>query len=93
MKFLQKIWAVVVHAFNPSTQEAGGPEFKDSPVYRASPRKARVTEKPCLKKQKQNILTRSTSKFITVLISISLALVKYHDQNQLEGFSSAYSTR
>jgi hypothetical protein len=46
---------VVAHAFNPNTWEARGrqiSEFEASLVYKVSPRTARATEKPCLKKKK-----------------------------------------
>ena len=48
-------WAVVAHAFNPSTQEAEDLcEFEASLVTRASSRtESKATEKPCLKKQQQ----------------------------------------
>jgi hypothetical protein len=51
--------AVVAHAFNPSTWEAGGrgrwiSEFKASLIYKVNSRTARATQsKPCLKKTKQ----------------------------------------
>jgi hypothetical protein len=48
---------VVVHVFNPSTQEAeaGGFEFEASLVYKMSSRTARATQRnPVSKKQKRS---------------------------------------
>jgi hypothetical protein len=55
--FFNLFWAVVVHAFNPSTWEVEAgriSEFKASLVYRVSSRmdSQGYTEKPCLKQNK-----------------------------------------
>jgi hypothetical protein len=53
---------VVMHLFNPSAQETDGSEFKASLVYKASSKKARSTQKPCLKK-KQTLLYQQNPLF------------------------------
>lgn len=50
---------VVMHLFNPSAQETDGSEFKASLVYKASSKKARSTQKPCLKKTKHYFINRT----------------------------------
>jgi hypothetical protein len=55
---------VVVHAFNPSTQEAeaGRSEFEASLVYRVSSRIARATQKTPVSNQPTNQPTKQTNK-------------------------------
>ena len=57
-------WAVVVHAFNPSTweAEASGFEFEASLVYKVSSRTARATQRNCLEKKRERKRERERKK-------------------------------
>ena len=63
-KLQEKSWAVVVHAFNPSTweAEASGFEFEASLVYRVSSRTARATQRNCLEKKRERKRERERKK-------------------------------
>jgi hypothetical protein len=91
--------ANVVHAFNPSTQEAeagGFLEFEASLVYRVSSRTARATQKNPFSENKQKSKERKEKedqKPSTVGFRIKMTLVESQDRSWLGSESGCLAAR